>query len=49
LVRALRMARRYPRPQYFDIEEPPMPTFIPAPAPAPAPSPAAQPTPLEPV
>jgi hypothetical protein len=22
LVRALRMARRYPRPQYFDIEEP---------------------------
>ena len=46
LVRALRMARRYPRPQYFDIEEPPMPTFIPAPAPPPA---AAQPTPLEPV
>ncbi|MBM2622330.1 hypothetical protein JIG36_43195 [Actinoplanes sp. LDG1-06] len=42
LVRALRMARRYPRPQYFDIEEPPMPPAIPAPAPVPA-------APLEPV
>ncbi|WP_184957269.1 hypothetical protein [Paractinoplanes abujensis] len=43
LVRALRMARRYPLPQYFDIEEPPMPPAIPAPA---APVPA---VPLEPV
>ena len=45
LVRALRMARRYPRPQYFDIEEPTMPVvpmLIPAPAAAPA-------VPLEPV
>jgi hypothetical protein len=41
LVRALRMARQYPRPQYFDIEEPRMPVFIPAPA-VPV-------TPLEPV
>jgi hypothetical protein len=32
LVRALGMARRYPRPQYFDIEEPPMPAAVPAPA-----------------
>ncbi|MCM4079054.1 hypothetical protein [Paractinoplanes hotanensis] len=45
LVRALRMARQYPRPQYFDIEEPPMPAAVPVPAPAPA-VPA---TPLEPV
>jgi hypothetical protein len=29
LVRALRMARRYPRPQYFDIEDPALP--VPAP------------------
>jgi hypothetical protein len=40
LVRALGMSRRYPRPQYFDIVEPVMPTFVvPAPAfvvPAPA-------------
>nr|WP_296074266.1 hypothetical protein [uncultured Actinoplanes sp.] len=32
LVRALGMARRYPRPQYFDIEEPAMPA-PPLPAP----------------
>ncbi|MFC3744769.1 hypothetical protein [Paractinoplanes deccanensis] len=32
LVRALRMARRYPRPQYFDIEDPALPvTTVPAP------------------
>ena len=43
LVRALRMARRYPRPQYFDIEEPSMPPTVPLPARA---VPAA---PLEPV
>ncbi|MCY1142230.1 hypothetical protein OWR29_29900 [Actinoplanes sp. Pm04-4] len=43
LVRALRMARQYPRPQYFDIEEPPMPAAVHIPAPA---VPAA---PLEPV
>lgn len=41
LVRALRLARQYPRPQYFDIEEPAMPPMIPAPA-VPV-------TPLEPV
>ena len=49
LVRALRLARRYPRPQYFDIEEPmlpaaPIPSRVPIPAPAAAPS-----VPLEPV
>jgi hypothetical protein len=33
LVRALGMARRYPRPKYFDIEEPAMPA-PPLPAPA---------------
>ncbi len=38
LVRALRMARQYPRPQYFDIEEPSMPPAIPAPAPGAAPA-----------
>jgi hypothetical protein len=32
LVRALRMARNYPRPQYFDIEEPAMPALAPLPA-----------------
>ncbi|MDY7087268.1 MAG: hypothetical protein SYR96_19395 [Actinomycetota bacterium] len=42
LVRALRLARRYPRPQYFDIEEPPMPPAVPAAASVPA-------APLEPV
>ncbi|XVV17764.1 hypothetical protein ACQP2X_37450 [Actinoplanes sp. CA-131856] len=37
LVRALRMARRYPRPQYFDIEDPALPApFVPAPT-SPAP------------
>jgi hypothetical protein len=39
LVRALGMARRYPRPQYFDIVEPTLPTAVAVPAP----------TPLEPV
>jgi predicted negative regulator of RcsB-dependent stress response len=34
LVRALGMARRYPRPQYFDIVEPVMPTFVPPVMPA---------------
>lgn len=43
LVRALRMARQYPRPQYFDIEEPLMLPVIATP------SPAVQPSPLEPV
>ena len=28
LVRALGMARRYPRPQYFDIEEPALPAIV---------------------
>jgi hypothetical protein len=32
LVRALRMARRYPCPRYFDIEEPVMPAITPSPA-----------------
>jgi hypothetical protein len=32
LVRVLGMARRYPRPQYFDIVEPVMPEPLPAPA-----------------
>ena len=32
LVRVLRLARRHPRPQYFDIQEPPMPPVVPAPA-----------------
>ncbi len=32
LVRALRMARRYPRPQYFDIEEPAPAVALPVPA-----------------
>lgn len=36
LVRALGMARRYSRPQYFDIVEPVMPEPLPAPAVAPA-------------
>jgi hypothetical protein len=31
LVRALRMARRYPRPQYFDIEEPVLAVVVPVP------------------
>jgi hypothetical protein len=31
LVRALGMARGFPRPQYFDIEDPALPTFAPAP------------------
>jgi hypothetical protein len=45
LVRALGMARRYPRPQYFDIEEPAMPApQLPAPAAAPSPE---QAVPLE--
>lgn len=35
LVRALGLARRYPRPQYFDIEEPALPALVPAPAIAP--------------
>ena len=34
LVRALGMARRYPRPHYFDIVEPAFPPAVPAPAPA---------------
>ncbi|NMO51416.1 hypothetical protein HH310_09460 [Actinoplanes sp. TBRC 11911] len=41
LVRALGMARRYPRPQYFDIEEPVMPA-LPLPA-----APPSQAAPLE--
>ena len=32
LVRALRMAKRYPRPQYFDIEEPAVAVALPIPA-----------------
>jgi hypothetical protein len=32
LVRALRMAKRYPRPQYFDIEEPAPAVALPVPA-----------------
>ena len=45
LVRLLRMARRYPRPRYFDIVEPalPDPRLVPVPvgsAPSPSPSPA---------
>lgn len=32
LVRLLRMARRYPRPRYFDIVEPALPGAVPAPA-----------------
>jgi predicted negative regulator of RcsB-dependent stress response len=36
LVRVLLMARRYPRPQYFDIVEPHMPEPLPAPAVVPA-------------
>jgi hypothetical protein len=35
LVRALRMAKRYPRPQYFDIEEPAMVVALPMPTTAP--------------
>jgi hypothetical protein len=43
LVRALGMARRYPRPQYFDIEDPVLPEL-----PAVVPQPASPPTaPLE--
>lgn len=34
LVRLLRMAKRYPRPQYFDIEDPSLPD-LPVPVPAP--------------
>ncbi len=44
LVRALRMARSYPRPQYFDIEEPAMPAAVLL-----LPSPAVPAAPLEPV
>jgi len=40
LVRVLGMARRYPRPNYFDIVEPAMLDLL-APRPAPAPAPAA--------
>jgi hypothetical protein len=43
LVRVLGMARRYPRPGYFDIVEPTLPDFpLPAPAPAPVVEPAVQ-------
>jgi len=45
VVRALGMARRYPLPQYFDIEDPALPSSA---APAEVPQPAAPPTaPLE--
>ena len=45
LVRLLRMARRYPRPHYFDIVEPPLPDVQPPTPthPAGVPSPADQP------
>ena len=42
LVRALGMARRYPRPQYFDIEDPGLPAVA-----AEVPSPATPTAPLE--
>ncbi|HEV8175490.1 MAG TPA: hypothetical protein VGP91_17775, partial [Actinoplanes sp.] len=38
LVRVLGLARRYPRPTYFDIVEPAL-HDLPAPRPAPAPAP----------
>ena len=47
LVRALRMARHYPRPRYFDIEEPAPAVAVPMPTPAPSAAQAA--APLEPV
>ncbi len=40
LVRLLRMARRYPKPRYFDIVEPALPEVRPAPAPVGVPGPA---------
>ncbi len=46
LVRLLRMARRYPRPEYFDIVEPALPDM--RPVPAAVPSPAERPEPVLP-
>jgi hypothetical protein len=43
LVRVLRMAKRYPRPRYFDIVEPALPDLPATPRPAPAPVAAPEP------
>ena len=48
LVRVLRMSRRYPRPSYFDIVEPHLPSPVPRPAPA-EPAPAVSAVSVEPV